>query len=65
MNNYAFIDGTNLHLAFSYLKQSLDYQKLRNYLAEAHNVTEAYYFIGLIEECSGDYQELELYRAIR
>lgn len=61
MNNYAFIDGTNLHLTYHYLQQPLDYQKLRNYLAKAHNVTTAYYFIGLMKERSGDYQELELY----
>ena len=61
MGNYAFIDGTNLHLTYYYLQQPLNYQKLRNYLAKRHNVTTAYYFIGLIEKRSGYYQELELY----
>ena len=61
MGNYAFIDGTNLHLTFVYLQQSLNYQKLRNYLAKRHNVTEVYYFIGFIKGRSGDYQELESY----
>ncbi len=59
INNYAFIDGTNLHLTYEYLDWKLDYSKLRNYLKKTRNVTKAYYFIGLIPENQATYKNLK------
>ena len=46
MNNYAFIDGTNLHLTYEHLPWKMDYQKLRVYLSDRYYVSKAFYFIG-------------------
>jgi uncharacterized LabA/DUF88 family protein len=46
VNNYAFIDGTNLHMTFENLAWRIDYHKLRIYLKERYFVSKAYYFIG-------------------
>jgi uncharacterized LabA/DUF88 family protein len=46
LNNYAFIDGTNLHLTYEYLGWKINYQKLRNYLTKKLDITVAYYFLG-------------------
>ncbi|MFP5041633.1 NYN domain-containing protein [Parasediminibacterium sp. JCM 36343] len=54
-NNYAFIDGQNLHLGTRECGWSVDHAKFRKYLAEKYHVTEAYYFLGFISE---DQQEL-------
>ena len=45
-NNYAYIDGANLHITYGYLDWKLDYDKLLNYLRKRLNVGVAYYFIG-------------------
>jgi len=45
-NNYAFIDGANLHITYEYLDWKLDYEKLLTYLRKRLNVGVAYYFIG-------------------
>ena len=58
-NNYAFIDGTNLHITYEYLGWKLDYSKLRNYLGKTHNVAKAYYFIGFIRENQPVYNNLK------
>jgi uncharacterized LabA/DUF88 family protein len=60
-NNYAFIDGINLHLTFVYLGWQLDYGKLLSYLKKRHNITTAYYFIGFIKENQNIYDELIAY----
>ena len=46
MNNYAFIDGQNLHLGTKEENWSVDFQKFRIYLNRKYKVTEIYYFIG-------------------
>lgn len=55
-NNYAFIDGQNLHLGTRECGWSVDHAKFRKYLADKYNVTEAYYFLGFISD-----QEQDLY----
>jgi uncharacterized LabA/DUF88 family protein len=60
-NNFAFIDGANLHLTYEYLDWKLDYQKLRNYLKNKFEVIVAYYFIGNIKENQDIYTTLESY----
>ena len=61
LNNFAFIDGANLHFTYEYLNWKLDYQKLRNYLEKKLNVVMAYYFIGKIREYQSMYTNLESY----
>jgi uncharacterized LabA/DUF88 family protein len=46
MNNYAFVDGTNLHLTYEHLDWRIDYRKLRVYLTEKYFITKAFYFLG-------------------
>jgi len=55
-NNYAFIDGQNLHLGTRECGWSVDHTKFRKYLREKYNVTEAYYFLGFISD-----EEQDLY----
>jgi uncharacterized LabA/DUF88 family protein len=57
--NYAFIDGTNLHLTMVYLGWELDYKRFRVYLSEHYGVSKAYYFIGYIPENTGLYNFLQ------
>ncbi len=45
-NNYAFIDGNNLHLGTRDAGWIPDYSKLREYLRIRYNVGKAFYFIG-------------------
>jgi uncharacterized LabA/DUF88 family protein len=61
MNNFAFIDGMNLHLTYEYLDWKLDYQKLRNYLKKKLDVGVAYYFIGKTKESKDISKTLESY----
>ena len=60
-NNFAFIDGANLHFTYENLDWELDYAKLRNYLKKKLNVTIAHYFLGKTEENSDLYKALESY----
>lgn len=60
-NNYAFIDGINLHLTYEDLDWKMDYSKLVRYLRKRHNVTAAYYFLGFIEKNKRIYEALEEY----
>lgn len=49
-NNFAFIDGQNLHLGTKECGWSIEHKKLRIYLRDKYNVTEAYYFLGFVSE---------------
>jgi len=46
LQNYAFIDGTNLHLSAKHLGWEINWETFREYLRKRHNVSQAYYFIG-------------------
>ncbi len=46
MDNYAFIDGTNLHMTYEHLTWKIDYWKLRVYLKDKYFVSKAFYFLG-------------------
>jgi uncharacterized LabA/DUF88 family protein len=50
INNFAFIDGANLHITYENLDWKIDYEKLLNCLRTRFNVTVAYYFIGNTKE---------------
>jgi uncharacterized LabA/DUF88 family protein len=62
-NNFAFIDGVNLHLTYESeeLDWKLDYAKLRNYLGKKLNVTIAHYFLGKTKDNSELYEKLDSY----
>lgn len=57
--NYAFIDGTNLHLTMVNLGWNLDYKRFRVYLSEHYGVAKAYYFIGYVPEYADLYVSLQ------
>lgn len=57
-NNFAYIDGANLHKGAEQLGWSLDYGKLRVWLKEKYDVTQAYLFLGLIPRNKGLYTKL-------
>lgn len=57
-NNYAFIDGQNLHKGVEKLGWKLDYGRLRVYLREKYSVNEAYLFLGYLQEQEPLYEYL-------
>jgi uncharacterized LabA/DUF88 family protein len=56
-NNYAYIDGANLHNGIAGYGWELDYARFRVWLTEKYKVKNAYIFIGLIRK----YKELYKY----
>lgn len=48
MNNYAFIDGQNLHLGTKTDGWTIDLARFRVYLREKYQVSIAYYFLGCV-----------------
>lgn len=56
---FAFIDSQNLHLGVRSLGWDIDYGKLRLYLKNKYNVSEAYLFIGLVENNQAIYTNLQ------
>ncbi len=58
-NNYAFIDGQNLHFGIKSLGWKLDHKKFRAYLEKEHGVTRAYIFLGFMEEHQDLYSVLQ------
>ena len=59
LENYAYIDGANLHKGIEVLGWKLDYKKFRDFLRNRYNVKKAYYFIGDIESNKLLYQNLQ------
>lgn len=58
-NNYAYIDGANLHKGISGLGWKLDYKRFRVWLREKFKVDKAYLFIGLIPSFADLYTRLQ------
>jgi uncharacterized LabA/DUF88 family protein len=58
-NNYAFIDGANLHGGIKSLGWRLDYKKFRVWLTEKYSVSTAYIFLGLIPKYNDMYTSLQ------
>ena len=56
-NNYAYIDGANLHNGIIGFGWQLDYARFKVWLSEKYGVKNAYIFIGLIPK----YKELYKY----
>lgn len=46
LENYAFIDAQNLHMAIEELGWKIDYMRFRTYLREHYGVAKAYMFMG-------------------
>ena len=59
--NYAFIDGTNLHLSTLEMGWKISWRKFRRYLEEEYAVAKAYYFIGRVESNQNLYDALQSY----
>jgi len=60
-NNFAFIDGQNLHLGVKDLGWNLSYKRFRIYLKEKYYVSKAYLFIGYVPENQELYKSLQEY----
>lgn len=58
-NNFAYIDGANLHKGISGLDWKLDYARFRVWLSEKYSVNHAYIFIGLIPKYKDLYTYLQ------
>ena len=58
-NNFAYIDGQNLHFGIKSLGWKLDHKKFRAYLEKEHGVTKAYIFLGFMEEHQDLYNVLQ------
>ncbi len=57
-NNFAYIDGANLHKGVKSLGWKLDYKRFRVWLSEKYGVKIAYLFIGMISKYSNLYTYL-------
>jgi len=58
-NNFAYIDGANLHKGVEDLGWQLDYKRFRVWLSEKYGVKRAYLFIGLIPKYKDLYTFLQ------
>lgn len=58
-NNFAFIDGQNLHSGVRQAGWKLDHKKFREFLREEFDITRAYIFIGYMEEQQSLYSVLQ------
>lgn len=58
-NNFAYIDGANLHKGVRELGWKLDYRRFRIWLTEKYKVSRAYIFLGLIPEHKDLYTALQ------
>ena len=59
LNNYAYIDGANLHNGIIGFGWKLDYARFRVWLSEKYSVKNAYIFIGLIPKYKDLYKYLQ------
>lgn len=57
-NNFAYIDGANLHKSVSALGWHLDYTRFRIWLSHRYRIGTAYLFIGLIPKYKDLYTRL-------
>lgn len=58
-NNFAYIDGANLHKGVDSLGWELDYHRFRVWLKEKYNIETAYLFIGLVPKNKDLYTSLQ------
>jgi uncharacterized LabA/DUF88 family protein len=60
-NNFAYIDGANLHKGVSVFSWKFDYKKFRVWLREKYDVEQAYVFLGYVPEYKELYTRLQKY----
>lgn len=59
-NNFAFIDGQNLYLGTKQENWYIDLTKFKIYLKDKYHISEAYYFLGYLQEENNDlYKEIQ------
>lgn len=58
-NNYAYIDGANLHKSTGYLEWEFDYGRFRVWLREKYAVRQAYLFLGMVPKYKNLYTHLQ------
>ena len=58
-NNFAYIDGANLHKGVADLGWELDYKRLRLWLSNKYKIKRAYLFLGLIPKYKDLYTYLQ------
>lgn len=58
-NNFAFIDGANLHKGSKELGFEMDYKKFRGWIRQKYGIKRAYVFIGLIPKYAELYRYLQ------
>lgn len=58
--NFAYIDGANLHKGTQSLGLELDYKKFRKWLFWKYHITKAYIFIGYITSFENLYSHLKI-----
>ena len=58
-NNFAYIDGANLHKGVENLGWRLNYKRFRTWLKDKYRVLQAYIFIGLIPKNKDLYTSLQ------
>jgi len=58
-NNYAFIDGQNLHMGTSLEGWQIDFARFRKYLRSKYSVSQAYFFIGYMPKYKDLYSAIE------
>nr|VFJ42360.1 MAG: NYN domain-containing protein [Candidatus Kentron sp. FW] len=59
-NNYAFIDGQNLHMGTSTEGWRIDFGRFRKYLSDKYDVTRAFFFLGYIPKNKKLYRTIEV-----
>jgi len=58
-NNFAYIDGANLHKGIEELGWRLDYKRFRVYLRDKYAAQKAYIFLGFVAGNSNLYRNLQ------
>ncbi|MEK7480726.1 MAG: NYN domain-containing protein [Patescibacteria group bacterium] len=59
LNNFAYIDGTNLHKGIKELGWRLDYRRFRIFLRDKYHVGKAYIFLGFLVKNSQMYKDFQ------
>ena len=60
-NNFAYIDGANLHKSIGALGWKLDYRVFRRWLEQKYQVNAVYLFLGLVPQNKDLYMRLQEY----
>lgn len=58
-NNFAYIDGSNLHNGVKNMKWEFDYARFRVWLSDKYSVEQAYLFIGMMPKYKDLYTYLQ------